>query len=52
MSFLQVVRFVLPIQADYVGKQINSMLSQKVIVDWKGLENAKEDCVWLINQEG
>lgn len=42
----------LPIQADYVGKQINSMLSQKVIVDWKGVEGAKEDNVWLIDQEG
>lgn len=41
----------LPIQANYIGKQINSMLSQKVIVDWKGLDGAKDDCVWLINQE-
>ena len=42
----------LPIQADYVGRQINSMLSQKVFVDWKGIDGAKSDNVWLIDQEG
>lgn len=42
----------LPIQADYKGKQINSMLSQKVIVEWKGVDGVKNDNVWLIDQEG
>ncbi len=41
----------LPIQADYIGNQINSMISQKVIVDWKSIEGASEDAVWLINEE-
>jgi pyrimidine operon attenuation protein/uracil phosphoribosyltransferase len=39
----------LPIQADYIGKQINSMLSQRVIVEWSGVENAEEDGVWIVN---
>lgn len=41
----------LPIQADYVGKSINSMLSQKVIVDWDGIEDLEKNSVWLINKE-
>ena len=41
----------LPIQPDYVGKQVDSMVSQKVKVDWKGVEDAEEDSVWLINEK-
>ena len=41
----------LPIQADYIGLQINSMIDQKVIVEWKGIDDAKEDNVWLISKE-
>ncbi|MDB4835249.1 bifunctional pyr operon transcriptional regulator/uracil phosphoribosyltransferase PyrR [Cyclobacteriaceae bacterium] len=41
----------LPIQPNYVGKAINSMLSQKVLVEWKGEDDATEDNVWLINKE-
>lgn len=41
----------LPIQPDYVGKQINSMMSQKVIVEWKGVDGVKKDNVWLVDQE-
>jgi pyrimidine operon attenuation protein/uracil phosphoribosyltransferase len=41
----------LPIQADYVGLQINSMIDQKVIVEWKGVEGAKEDKIWLVSKE-
>lgn len=40
----------IPIQADYVGLQINSMINQKVLVDWKGVEGAKEDKTWLISK--
>lgn len=40
----------LPIEPNYTGKQINSMLSQKVIVEWKNV-GAEEDNVWLINTE-
>ena len=42
----------LPIEPNYVGKQINSMVSQKVIVEWKGVEQKEEDNICLINQEG
>ena len=41
----------LPIQADYVGKRVNSMINQKVSVEWKGIEGCKKDNVWLINME-
>lgn len=40
----------LPIQPDYIGKQVNSMISQKVKVEWENVENAKADNVWLINE--
>lgn len=39
----------LPIQADYVGKRVNSMINQKVLVEWKGIDSCKKDNVWLIN---
>ena len=39
----------LPIQADYTGKQINSMLSQRVIVEWAGVEGGEKDVVWILN---
>ncbi len=39
----------LPIEANYIGLQVNSMISQKVIVEWKGQEKVKENKVWLIN---
>lgn len=37
----------LPIEATYIGKQIDSLLSQKVEVSWKA-NKAKQDSVWLI----
>ena len=40
----------LPIQPDYIGKSINSMLSQRVVVDWKSLGESEKDSVWLINK--
>lgn len=42
----------LPIEPNYVGQEINSMLSQKVKVEWAGIDNKTEDNVWLLNQEG
>ncbi len=41
----------LPIQPNYIGKSVNSMLSQKVIVEWEGIEGSNSDDVWLINKE-
>ena len=37
----------LPIEPNYIGKSINSQLSQKVIVEWKG-DDGTNDNVWLI----
>ena len=41
----------LPIQADYVGLQINSMIDQNVLVEWKGIDGAREDKIWLVSKE-
>lgn len=41
----------LPIQADYVGLAINSMFDQKVLVEWKGVEGATEDKIWLVSKD-
>ena len=41
----------IPVQADYVGLAINSMIDQKVIVEWKGIEGAKKDKISLISKE-
>lgn len=41
-----------PIFPDYVGKEVNTLDSQKVLVEWKGENEAAEDTVWLINKEG
>ena len=38
-----------PIEATYVGRQVNTMDSQKVLVEWK--EKNKKDNVWLINKD-
>lgn len=40
----------LPIEADYVGKHVNTILSQKVLVELKEQGN-KEDRVWLVSKE-
>ena len=39
----------LPIQATYVGRQVNSLQSQRVLVEWKGRQ-ATEDNIWLITK--
>jgi pyrimidine operon attenuation protein/uracil phosphoribosyltransferase len=39
----------IPIQANYTGKTVNTIQSQKVLVEWKeqGMEN---DSIWLVNK--
>lgn len=39
----------LPIEANYIGKQVNSILSQRVLVEWKE-QGTADDSIWLINQ--
>jgi pyrimidine operon attenuation protein/uracil phosphoribosyltransferase len=39
----------LPVQADYVGRQVNTLDSQKVLVEWGA--QSKNDNVWLINKD-
>ncbi len=38
----------LPIQADYIGINVNTMPSQRVLVEWES-HGAKKDNIWLIN---
>ncbi len=40
----------LPIQANYIGKAVDSITSQRVKVELEGVEGASKDKVWLINQ--
>ena len=35
----------IPVGADYVGRAVNTMDSQRVVVEWQ--EKEAEDCVWL-----
>jgi pyrimidine operon attenuation protein/uracil phosphoribosyltransferase len=39
----------LPIQADYIGKTVDTLISERVSVEWKGLEG--EDKVLLFTKE-
>ncbi|MCS7005585.1 MAG: bifunctional pyr operon transcriptional regulator/uracil phosphoribosyltransferase PyrR [Cytophagales bacterium] len=39
----------LPIQANYIGKSVNTIQSQKVIVEWKE-QGFEDDNIWLINR--
>jgi pyrimidine operon attenuation protein/uracil phosphoribosyltransferase len=39
-----------PIKPDYIGKQVNTIDSQKVLVEWQG-EGVEDDTIWLINTE-
>lgn len=39
----------LPIQADYIGKTVDSLVSERVLVEWKGIEG--EDKVILYTPE-
>ncbi len=38
-----------PVEANYVGRKVNTIDTQKVLVEWK--ETNKVDNVWLINKE-
>lgn len=40
-----------PIFPDYVGKEVNTMDSQRVLVEWEEQDDVEEDNVWLINKE-
>ena len=39
----------LPIEAKYVGKYVNSLSSQRVLVEWESQENPADN-IWLITQ--
>ncbi len=39
----------LPIEATYVGRRVNSLLSQRVLVEWKE-QGIPEDNIWLITK--
>ena len=39
----------LPIEATYVGQYVNSLATQKVLVEWQNPETA-EDAIWLISK--
>lgn len=39
----------IPIEGNYVGRKVNTIQSQKVLVELK--EQGKEDNIWLINQK-
>lgn len=38
----------LPIEAHYVGRHVNTILSQKVLVEWKE-QGLTEDAIWLVD---
>jgi pyrimidine operon attenuation protein/uracil phosphoribosyltransferase len=38
----------LPIEANYIGKEIDSITTEKVKVEWKETEG--KDKVWIINE--
>ena len=40
----------LPIQADYIGKTVDTLISERVSVEWKEVEG--EDIVWLFPNKG
>lgn len=40
----------LPIQADYLGKQVNTLKTQRVLVEWTE-QGAEQDGIWLIDKE-
>lgn len=39
----------LPIEPTYVGRRVNSLQSQRVLVEWQG-QDKTEDNIWLINK--
>lgn len=39
-----------PIRPDYIGKQVNTIDTQKVLVEWKD-QGLEDDNIWLVNRE-
>ncbi len=39
----------LPIEANYLGKSVNTVQSQRVLVQWKD-QNAEQDIIWLLGE--
>jgi pyrimidine operon attenuation protein/uracil phosphoribosyltransferase len=39
----------LPVAPDYTGKTVNTILSQRVQVEWRE-QGAEHDCIWLIGK--
>lgn len=40
----------LPIQPDYVGKEVNTIKTQRVLVEWAD-QGAEDDKIWLVTNE-
>lgn len=40
----------LPIEADYVGRYVNTLESQRVLVEWEA-QGHKQNKIWLINKD-
>ena len=40
-----------PIFPDYIGKEVNTLDSQRVLVEWEEQEGVVQDNVWLTNKE-
>ena len=40
----------LPVEATYVGRRVDSLQSQRVLVEWQGDKAAEEDNIWLITK--
>lgn len=39
-----------PVNPDYVGKEVNTLESQHVVVEWEGQKDILEDNIWLQNK--
>lgn len=39
-----------PVYPDYVGKEVNTLNTQKVLVGWKNVDGKDEDNVWLTDK--
>lgn len=40
-----------PVYPDYVGKEVNTLNTQKVLVGWKNIDGNEEDNVWLTDKQ-
>ncbi len=40
----------LPIQPDYVGKRVNTLKTQRVLVEWTD-QGAENDQIWLVTND-